>query len=160
MQQLMHPYARPVLLAMLALLLSACARVNDTGLRLVSTKRDAFLIVNGQVLIEDGDLERALVELDKLPAGSQKALAAWRTALGDEHVAVDPPALLWAGTATMATTARVAALLRPASTADRVKASPRASNQTSTALGHPPNPLRQVNCLYTGCAAFQYPPQP
>ena len=50
MQQLMHPYARPLLLALLALLLSACARVNDTGLRLVSSKRDALLIVNGQLL--------------------------------------------------------------------------------------------------------------
>jgi hypothetical protein len=50
MQQLMRPYARPVLLSLLPLLLCSCARVNDTGLRLVSTKRDAYLIVNGQLL--------------------------------------------------------------------------------------------------------------
>lgn len=34
----------------LVLLLAACARVNDAGLRLVSSPRDAYLIVNGQLL--------------------------------------------------------------------------------------------------------------
>jgi hypothetical protein len=39
------------LLAVIAALgLSACAKVNDMGLRLVSTKVDAYAIVNGQVL--------------------------------------------------------------------------------------------------------------
>lgn len=33
-----------------ALLLCGCAKVNDTGLRLVSTSRDAYLVVNGQIL--------------------------------------------------------------------------------------------------------------
>lgn len=33
-----------------ALLLSGCARVNDTGLGLVSTARSAYLLVNGQLL--------------------------------------------------------------------------------------------------------------
>jgi len=32
------------------LVLCACAKVNDTGLRLVSTSRDAIMLVNGQVL--------------------------------------------------------------------------------------------------------------
>jgi hypothetical protein len=50
MQQLMRPYTRPFCLSLMALLLCSCARVNDTGLRLVSTKRDAYLIVNGQLL--------------------------------------------------------------------------------------------------------------
>lgn len=36
--------------ALAALLLGGCARVNDTGLRLVSTKVDAFLLINGQIL--------------------------------------------------------------------------------------------------------------
>jgi hypothetical protein len=36
--------------ALTALLLVGCAKVNDTGLRLVSTKVDAYLIVNNQVL--------------------------------------------------------------------------------------------------------------
>jgi hypothetical protein len=53
MQQLMRPYARSFCLSLLALLLCSCARVNDTGLRLVSTKRDAYLIVNGQLLTGD-----------------------------------------------------------------------------------------------------------
>jgi hypothetical protein len=34
----------------LALLLCGCAKVNDTGMRLVSTKVDAWLMVNGQQL--------------------------------------------------------------------------------------------------------------
>jgi 4-cresol dehydrogenase (hydroxylating) len=46
-----------------------------------------------------------------------EALAAWRAALGDEQVVVDPPALQRAGSATFATTQRVAAVLRPASAA-------------------------------------------
>lgn len=50
MQQLVRPYAGLVLLSLLAALMSSCAMVNDTGLRLVSTKRDAYLIVNGQLL--------------------------------------------------------------------------------------------------------------
>jgi hypothetical protein len=37
-------------LSVAGLLLSGCAKVNDTGLRLVSTKVDALLLVNGQVL--------------------------------------------------------------------------------------------------------------
>lgn len=41
---------RPVWLWGMALLLCGCAKVNDTGLRLVSTKVDAFLVVNGQAL--------------------------------------------------------------------------------------------------------------
>ena len=49
-----------------------------------------------------------------------EALAAWRAALGDEQVVVDPPALQRAGTATFATHAGVAALLRPAGTAANV----------------------------------------
>ena len=53
MQQLIRPYAGPVLLSLLAALLCSCAKVNDTGLRLVSTKRDAYLIVNGQLLTGD-----------------------------------------------------------------------------------------------------------
>lgn len=36
-----------------AMALAACAKVNDTGLRLVSTSRDAYLVVNGQVLTGD-----------------------------------------------------------------------------------------------------------
>jgi hypothetical protein len=35
---------------MLALLLCGCAKVNETSLRLVSTKVDAWLVVNGQAL--------------------------------------------------------------------------------------------------------------
>ncbi len=42
-----------VLAPMLAQLLGGCARVNDTGLRLVSTKVDAYLHVNGQWLSGD-----------------------------------------------------------------------------------------------------------
>jgi hypothetical protein len=53
MQKLLRPHGGPVLLTMLALLLCSCARVNDTGLRLVSTKRDAQLIVNGQLMVGD-----------------------------------------------------------------------------------------------------------
>ena len=49
MQQLIRRYAGPVLLSALAALLCSCARVNDAGLSLVSTKRDAYLIVNGQL---------------------------------------------------------------------------------------------------------------
>jgi hypothetical protein len=36
--------------ALAALFLAGCAKVNDTALRLVSTKVDAYAIVNGQVL--------------------------------------------------------------------------------------------------------------
>ena len=36
--------------ALAALLLGGCARVNETGLRLVSTKADAFLVINAQIL--------------------------------------------------------------------------------------------------------------
>ncbi len=50
MQQLIRPYSGPVLLSLLAALLCSCAKVSDTGLRLVSTRRDAYLIVNGQLL--------------------------------------------------------------------------------------------------------------
>lgn len=32
------------------LLMGACARINDTGLRIVSTPRDAILVINAQVL--------------------------------------------------------------------------------------------------------------
>jgi 4-cresol dehydrogenase (hydroxylating) flavoprotein subunit len=65
-----------------------------------------------------------------------EALAAWRTALGDEHVVVDPPALQRAGTATFATQAGVAALLRPASTAQV-----QACLRTATAHGVPVHPV-------------------
>jgi len=37
-------------LAIAGILLTGCAKVNDTGLRLVSTKVDAYLLVNGQIL--------------------------------------------------------------------------------------------------------------
>lgn len=37
-------------LLLVALLLCACAKVNDLGMRLVSTKVDAYLMVNGQLL--------------------------------------------------------------------------------------------------------------
>jgi hypothetical protein len=40
--------------ALVALLLCGCAQVNDTGLRLVSTKTSAYLLVNGQWL--EGDV--------------------------------------------------------------------------------------------------------
>jgi hypothetical protein len=53
MQQIVRPLAGMVLLSLLTALLSSCARVNDTGLRLVSTKRDAYLIVNEQLLTGD-----------------------------------------------------------------------------------------------------------
>ncbi len=53
MQQIVRSFAGPVLLSLLATLLCSCARVNDTGLRLVSTKRDAYLIVNEQLLTGD-----------------------------------------------------------------------------------------------------------
>lgn len=55
----MHPQRRSTLrpwyigrvLALLsALLLGGCAKVNDTGMRLVSTKVDAYLVVNAQLL--------------------------------------------------------------------------------------------------------------
>jgi 4-cresol dehydrogenase (hydroxylating) len=65
-----------------------------------------------------------------------EALAAWRTALGDEPVVVDPPALQRAGAATFATTARVAALLRPASTPEV-----QACLRTATAHGVPVHPV-------------------
>jgi hypothetical protein len=50
MHQLIRHTVGPFLLLLLAGLLCSCAKVNDTGLGLVSTKRDAFLIVNGQLL--------------------------------------------------------------------------------------------------------------
>ena len=50
MQQLIRTYFGTVSLSLLAALLCSCAMVNDTGLRLVSTKLDAYLIVNGQLL--------------------------------------------------------------------------------------------------------------
>ncbi len=40
-------------IALAALLLGGCAKVNDAGLRLVSTKLNAYLIVNGQLLTGD-----------------------------------------------------------------------------------------------------------
>jgi hypothetical protein len=51
----MKQHAKPgrsvwLVLACAAALLAGCAKVNDTGLRLVSTKVDAYLIVNNQVL--------------------------------------------------------------------------------------------------------------
>jgi hypothetical protein len=51
MQQFVRSFAGLILLSLLAGLLCSCAMVNDTGLRLVSTKRDALLIVNDQLLI-------------------------------------------------------------------------------------------------------------
>ena len=65
-----------------------------------------------------------------------EALAAWRAALGDEQVVVDPPALQRAGTATFATHAGVAALLRPASTAQV-----QACLRVATAHGVPVHPV-------------------
>jgi hypothetical protein len=53
MHQIFRHTAGLVLLPLLAALLCSCARINDTGLRLVSTKRDAYLIVNGQLLTGD-----------------------------------------------------------------------------------------------------------
>lgn len=50
MHQLIRHTIRPFLLLLLTTLLYGCARVNDMGLGLVSSKRDAFLIVNGQLL--------------------------------------------------------------------------------------------------------------
>jgi hypothetical protein len=51
----MKQHAKPgrsvwLVLACTAGLLAGCAKVNDTGLRLVSTKVDAYLIVNNQLL--------------------------------------------------------------------------------------------------------------
>jgi 4-cresol dehydrogenase (hydroxylating) len=63
-------------------------------------------------------------------------LAAWRNALGDEHVVVDPPALQRAGTATFATHASVSALLRPADTAQV-----QACLRVATAHGVPVHPV-------------------
>lgn len=65
-----------------------------------------------------------------------EALAAWRTALGDEQVVVDPPALRRAGTATFATHAGVAAMLRPAGTAQV-----QACLRVATAHGVPVHPV-------------------
>ena len=65
-----------------------------------------------------------------------EALAAWRAALGDEQVVVDPPALQRAGTATFATQAGVAALLRPAGTA-QVQACLRVLVGHRVAIAHP-----------------------
>ncbi|MCY1074341.1 FAD-binding oxidoreductase [Archangium lansingense] len=48
----------------------------------------------------------------------ETALAAWRAALGEEHVVTEPEALKAAETATFATTQRIPAILRPASTAE------------------------------------------
>jgi len=44
------PAARRCLALVAISLLAACAKVNDTGLRLVSTSTDAYLMVNGQWL--------------------------------------------------------------------------------------------------------------
>jgi len=47
----LRAWGLPVLLAtLLPLLLGGCAKVNDLGMRLVSTKVDAWLMVNGQQL--------------------------------------------------------------------------------------------------------------
>jgi hypothetical protein len=54
MQQQVAPTIRRWLAwGLLATLLCGCARVNDAGLRLVSSKVDAYLIVNGQILTGD-----------------------------------------------------------------------------------------------------------
>ncbi|RKG69544.1 FAD-binding oxidoreductase [Corallococcus exercitus] len=49
--------------------------------------------------------------------GLRAALAAWREAVGEAHVVVDPEALEAAQTATFATTQRIPAIVRPADTA-------------------------------------------
>ncbi|MCY1030335.1 FAD-binding oxidoreductase [Corallococcus sp. BB11-1] len=57
----------------------------------------------------------AKVPVDGSPL--ELALAAWREALGEAHVVVEPDALEAAQTATFATTQRIPAILRPADTA-------------------------------------------
>jgi 4-cresol dehydrogenase (hydroxylating) len=49
---------------------------------------------------------------------SQAAIARWRALIGEAHVSTDEPALERAATATFPTAARVAAVLRPADTAE------------------------------------------
>ena len=56
------------------------------------------------------------------------ALAAFRDAVGDDHVVTDPASLAAAGTATFATEARTPAIVRPASTAE-VQACLRVANR-------------------------------
>jgi hypothetical protein len=56
MQQFIRPIVRSVwvrsfLLSLLVALFCSCAKVNDTGMRLVSTKVDGYLIVNAQLLV-------------------------------------------------------------------------------------------------------------
>lgn len=70
-----------VLAPMLAQLLGGCARVNDTGLRLVSTKVDAYLHVNGQwlsgeVLLAPDRTGRAVFAAPDAPDTADKAGAA------------------------------------------------------------------------------------
>jgi 4-cresol dehydrogenase (hydroxylating) flavoprotein subunit len=57
-----------------------------------------------------------------------EALAAFRDAVGDDHVVTDPASLAAAGTATFATHARAPAIVRPASTAE-VQACLRVANR-------------------------------
>jgi hypothetical protein len=52
-QQLVNGSGRWLVGLTLATLLCGCARFNDAGMRLVSSKLDAFLIVNGQLLTGD-----------------------------------------------------------------------------------------------------------
>jgi hypothetical protein len=54
MQRFLVDGTRCLSAALLALLMCGCAKVNDTGLRLVSTKTNAYLAVNGQWL--EGDV--------------------------------------------------------------------------------------------------------
>jgi hypothetical protein len=46
-------FANTVFAAMLVAALCSCAKVNDTGLRLVSTRVDAFAVINGRLLTGD-----------------------------------------------------------------------------------------------------------
>lgn len=52
-QQVVSTIRRGLTGVFVVALLSGCARVNDAGMRLVSSKVDAYLIVNGQMLTGD-----------------------------------------------------------------------------------------------------------
>jgi hypothetical protein len=52
-QQVVSTIRRWLTGVFVAALLMGCARVNDAGMRLVSSKVDAYLIVNGQILTGD-----------------------------------------------------------------------------------------------------------
>jgi hypothetical protein len=52
-QQVAPAYRGWLCITLAAMLLSACAKVNDAGLRLVSSKVSAYLVINGQLLTGD-----------------------------------------------------------------------------------------------------------